>query len=163
MSPFQPVSWEERAVLADYRYLTQCDYSPTLLCRSPSLFSTMLAWLSLVISLRSSATSRRRRWTHPVPVDMWVSTTPTLLQPFTEAEVWCLVMTSSSKSCSLDLLLTFLLREFIGLLLPMSPTWSVCHWRKISCLLLSDVLLLHRGWRNWVLMQLWYVKLQTSF
>jgi len=42
----------------------------------------------------------------------------------------------------------FLLREFIGLLLPMSPTWSVHHWRKIRCLLLSDMLLLHRGWRN---------------
>ena len=52
------------------------------------------------------------------PVISQVSSSLSSFQPFTEAAVRRIIMTSPTKSCSLDPVPTFLLSEFIDLLLP---------------------------------------------
>jgi len=61
-----------------------------------------------------SATSVRP----PPPVFTRASSSLLSFQPFTEAAVRRIIMMSPTKSCSLDPVPTFLVREFIDLLLP---------------------------------------------
>ena len=71
----------------------------------------------------------------PPPVISQAPSSLTSFRQYTEAEVRRIVMKSPIKSCSLDPVPTFLLHEFIDLLLPygMSREWSMRLWLKVGC------------------------------